>query len=304
MARQQPPSRRPTDIVEVCRTALRLVDYGLNADGITVRIDADKKVPMVNGDPDQLHQVFANLLVNAQQVLRARSGRRQIRIAVQRSQAGGCAVTFDDTGSGVPEELRERIFDPFFTTKQVGHGTGVGLAVCRSIITAHGGSIVCAASPLGGARFVIELAAAAPAEAKMAAADAPVGRKATRRRALVVDDEVEIAMLLTEIAEAAGWQVDRADGGRSAIQRLKRYHYDLMFADLRMPGVDGRGLAEWVAAHRPALKDAMYFVTGDVLANDGAAIPAERLLEKPFDPAAVRRILAMHAGGSERLERN
>jgi CheY-like chemotaxis protein len=186
----------------------------------------------------------------------------------------------------------------------VGHGTGVGLAVCRSIITAHGGSIVCAASPLGGARFVIELAAAEPAQAETAAAAAPVGRKAARRRALVVDDEVEIAMLLTEIAEAAGWHVDRADDGSSAIQRLKRHHYDLMFADLRMPGVDGRGLAEWVAAHRPALRDAVYFVTGDVLANDGLSIPAERLLEKPFDPAAVRRILAMHAGDGGRFDRH
>ena len=112
----------------------------------------------------------------------------------------------------------------------------------------------------------------------------------------MVDDEIEIAVLLTEIAEAAGWQVDRADDGRSAIQRLKRYHYDLMFADLRMPGLDGRGLADWVAANRPKLRDAVYFVTGDVLANDGNAIPADRLLEKPFDPAAVRRILSAHAG--------
>ena len=296
MARQQPPSRRPTDIAEVCRTALRLVDYGLNADGITVRIEADKKVPLVHGDPDQLHQVFANLLVNAQQVLRARPGRRQIRIAVRRTRSGGCSVTFDDSGNGVPEELRERIFDPFFTTKQVGHGTGVGLAVSRSIITAHGGSIVCEASPLGGARFVIELAAIAAGGPETAAVEVPVAKRATRRRALVVDDEVEIAVLLTEIAEAAGWRVDRADDGKSAIQRLKRNEYDLMFADLRMPGLDGRGLADWVAAHRPKLRDAVYFVTGDVLATDGASIPADRLLEKPFDPSAVRRILAAHAG--------
>jgi two-component system NtrC family sensor kinase len=275
---------------------MRLVDYGLNADGITVRIDADKKVPLVNGDPDQLHQVFANLLVNAQQVLRARSGRRTIRIAVRRTRSGGCSVTFDDSGSGVPEELRERIFDPFFTTKQVGHGTGVGLAVSRSIVVAHGGSIVCAASPLGGARFVIELAGIEAGEPQSAVVETAVKKKPARRRALVVDDEVEIAVLLTEIAEASGWQVDRADDGKSAIQRLKRQEYDLMFADLRMPGLDGRGLADWVAMHRPKLKDAVYFVTGDVLANDGASIPADRLLEKPFDPAAVRRILAAHAG--------
>jgi len=62
-----------------------------------------------------------------------------------------------DNGPGVPEELRERVFDPFFTTKRDGEGTGVGLALCRTIAKAHGGGIAVEATPGGGATFVVRL---------------------------------------------------------------------------------------------------------------------------------------------------
>src|SRR2546425_10916473 len=77
-----------------------------------------------------------------------------------RSREGWVRLTVDDSGPGVPREIRGRIFDPFFTTKSPDEGTGLGLAICQRVVTEVGGKIWLEDSDLGGARFVVELPAA------------------------------------------------------------------------------------------------------------------------------------------------
>jgi PAS domain S-box-containing protein len=107
----------------------------------------------VLADPDGLHQVILNLLVNAVASV-DEGGRVEVRA---RALAGSAQVALDvhDDGPGVPEDLRERIFDPFFTTRA--DGTGLGLAVCASVVAAHGGDIGVSVGPLGGACFTVKL---------------------------------------------------------------------------------------------------------------------------------------------------
>jgi len=293
MARQRPPARRVIEMGEVCRTAMRLLEYGLTADGIAIKIEIDPRTPPVEGDPDQLHQVVANLIVNAQHALRGTEGPRRIRIAVERNRAGQVVTKLDDNGPGVKPELVERIFEPFFTTRSTGQGTGIGLAVSRGIVAAHGGTIVCERGKLGGARFVVRLPAsrAAAARAKPKPARRVVEQPA-RRRALVIDDEPEIAALLAEIIEGKGWTVERAGNGREAVRKLKGQSFDAIFSDLRMPGLDGRGLREWLAENRPELADRLVLVTGDFAAVPDMRDGKTTIIEKPFGPAEVRRVLA------------
>ncbi len=112
---------------------LQLLAYGLNSGGVEVERSIPSNLPPVWGDGDQLHQVLANLLTNAQQAMSSQSQPRRIRISARRS-GDEIEVVVADTGPGIPAELRRRIFDPFFTTKPVGSGTGVGLSISRGII--------------------------------------------------------------------------------------------------------------------------------------------------------------------------
>lgn len=122
--------------------ALDLVGYGLRTTGITVRLDLAPDLPDVLADASQLHQVFTNLFVNAQQALLEVPEPRWLHIAARWERpARVLSVAITDNGPGVPEPIRWRIFDPFFTTKPMGVGTGVGLSLSHGIITAHGGAI-------------------------------------------------------------------------------------------------------------------------------------------------------------------
>ena len=112
---------------------------------------------------------------------------------------------------------------------------------------------------------------------------------------LVVDDEPEIVATIVEILEAEGHLVDTAASGATALERVARHEYDVIFSDLRMPDLDGPSLFERLTLERPALAERMIIVTGDTLSAD-ARIFLERTrlacLEKPFTLADVRRVVA------------
>jgi signal transduction histidine kinase len=120
---------------------------------------------VILADRDLLHQVFINLVMNALQVMRSWDGERRITIRVHDPGADADDVIIDveDTGPGIDASVIDRIFEPFFTTKAPGEGTGLGLAVVRSIVEEHGGAIEASAATAGGARFRIRLPAPAAA---------------------------------------------------------------------------------------------------------------------------------------------
>ena len=115
-------------------------------------------IPFVQGYPQQLNQVFMNILVNAAQAIESRG---EIRIKTQKAGKGFVEVIISDTGCGIPEENISRIFDPFFTTKELGKGTGLGLNIANNIIKKHNGVIDVKSQVGQGTTFTIRL----PAEA-------------------------------------------------------------------------------------------------------------------------------------------
>ena len=127
--------------------ALRAAGAAARADIEVVR-HYDEKLPRVQSDPLLLHQVFLNMVMNAEHAIAAtgRPGRIEITTTVA-DPAIGSSSTVRDTGSGIPPDVLSRIFEPFYTTKDVGKGTGLGLAIAYGIVQEHGGQFAAANHP-------------------------------------------------------------------------------------------------------------------------------------------------------------
>jgi signal transduction histidine kinase len=144
--------------------ALALTDNQIKHRARLVR-DFDQDL-YVRGDAERIQQLFVNLLLNAVQAIpEGRAHDNQIRVELRELPGNtGAVIRIEDTGIGIPLEVRERIFQPFFTTKPIGQGTGLGLSICQGIVMALGGQISFESPAAGGTAFRVVLpTAAAPA---------------------------------------------------------------------------------------------------------------------------------------------
>ncbi len=121
-----------TDINEVIRSAVGIFQFDTRAKNIQFHMDLQKDLPDIYADPDQLHQVFLNILINAADA-NGDSG-ENVYIQSLTDDEDNIIIRFRDEGPGVPDEIKDAIFEPFFTTKDVGRGTGLGLSVSHGII--------------------------------------------------------------------------------------------------------------------------------------------------------------------------
>jgi len=143
LARNRPPQKRNTSVRELVDSA---AEAALLPSAISLQTEmaADLTATL---DPDQVRQILANLFTNAAQALK---GRGQIRVEAGPAPDGGVFIRVRDDGPGIPEEDRKRVFEALYTTKA--KGSGLGLALCRRIMEAHGGTIELEPGP-GGASF-------------------------------------------------------------------------------------------------------------------------------------------------------
>jgi two-component system NtrC family sensor kinase len=246
-------------------------------------------------DSHQLHQVLVNLVANAHHALRRHPPPRRVAV-VARYDAERRRVRLEiaDTGPGIPADVRAKIFEPFFTTKPVGEGTGLGLSLCRDIVTDHHGTIEVDSEPGRGTTFVVELPVETPPRgpAKSAAAAPPAARPG---RVLIVDDEPTVAEALSEAIRREGHEVDIVGNGAEALDRLAARSYDLIVSDTKMPVLDGESFYRELGQRHPALRERIVFLTGDVLGREkrefleGTGAP---FLTKPCDLDELRRVIA------------
>src|SRR5690606_12936414 len=156
MAAKGAPERVQLDLSEIVDEALLFLRHEIETHAIELRPRLDRALPALRGDRVQLQQVIVNLVLNAAQAL-THAGPSPGRIAL--STAPGTAntvvLTVRDNGPGVADAYLDRVFDSFFTTED--DGMGMGLAICQSIIAAHGGSIAVANPADGGALFEVTL---------------------------------------------------------------------------------------------------------------------------------------------------
>ena len=158
-------SRRTVSINAILQKVLALRTAACRAADIEVVRHYDEHLPRVQGDPLLLHQVFLNVVMNAEHAVTATRRGGRIEVTTALNPAGDRIVaSVRDTGTGIPEDALSRIFEPFYTTKEVGKGTGLGLAIAYGIVQEHGGQVSAANHRDGGAVFTVEMPTSAPAE--------------------------------------------------------------------------------------------------------------------------------------------
>ena len=145
------------DLNEVVDGVVELIHSDLIERQIELKTKLDRNMPIVRGDSVQIQQVLLNLVRNACDAMSA-SENRQLTLTTDGALKDGAGILVADTGKGVPLELQDKVFEPFITSKT--HGLGLGLAISRTILKAHSGSIWCKQNPGGGAIFAFSLPAA------------------------------------------------------------------------------------------------------------------------------------------------
>jgi two-component system NtrC family sensor kinase len=291
-ARKQDHQRRPTALKPLLDATFVLLRNQLMAQRVEAQIEIEPDLPMPDVDPNQIQQVFVNLINNAAQAI-ASTGRPGNILVRARRWLDGVAVDIIDDGPGMSEALAAQVFEPFFTTKAEGEGTGLGLSISQGIVKEHGGRIMLSSEEGRGSTFTVQL----PLSTRAATPPPAAGTRApTRRlRVLVVDDEPHILHYMRATLEAWGHIPVVASDGEEALARATQERFDLIISDLRMPRLGGREFYEQLLIQNPNMAARLVFSTGDTVRGDTLTF-LETLdrpyLHKPFSLAELRTLLA------------
>lgn len=274
---------------------------------IRLEHDIPKNLWPIMADPTQVHQVILNLCVNARDAmisggrltLRAENCLLDERAAkkIEGATPGAWLVLHvEDTGTGIAPEALSHIWEPFFTTKGAEQGTGLGLSTVRGIVESHKGFIALKTEPGRGTVFRVYLPAA---ERETQGASMVVARPSAARGngelVLIVDDEPQIRDITAAILSRHGYKVLIAGDGTEAVAVFasRMSEISVVVTDLRMPNLDGIGLANVVHHLNPAVR--ILAISG--LSSGGSESEMQRFpgsfLFKPFKAEAL--LEAVHA---------
>lgn len=289
-ARHLEPKRELADIYTAIDPVLLMMQAEFRRANITVVRNFEPVSPLVC-DIGMLAQVVLNLVTNAIDAMHPQGGVLTISLA---EQHGELRLSINDTGSGIPEHVRDKIFEPFVSSKtssdgKLHGGTGLGLAITYGIVTDHGGIIDVESQPFVGTTMTVRLPITSTnnhtSDLELSLVNQPL-------RMIVVDDEPLIAKslhgLLTREGHVAHWFTEPTQ----ALAALDSGRVDVIFADLMMPNMDGITLLQQVKQRAPHATQVV--VTGNV---DSPQIERVRalgvyaIIEKPFSLDAIRAVV-------------
>jgi PAS domain S-box-containing protein len=262
---------------------------------IIYKEDIDDGVLPVKVDLAELELAIVNLAVNARDAM-PNGGTFTLTIhnvtadpAARDEPLAGTfvAITFTDTGMGIPPHLLSKIFDPFFTTKEVGKGSGLGLSQVYGFAHQAGGTVIAQSNIGQGTTITMYLPSCADEQITGEHASIKKPEQMQRPTVLIVDDSAEVAEVTASLFEHIGYATVYRDSADAALRLLEDgAKIDLVFSDIVMPGpIDGVGLAREIRSRYPDLP--VVLTTGYSDAAQ-AAPPNLKILRKPFDTEALR----------------
>lgn len=302
----------PLNLADIVKDTVDLLERMLTKKNIEIRLRTESVFPPVVGDSNQLEQVVMNLLVNAGDAM-PNGGTITIETGAVNLQRDASAVhpllspgkyvllRITDTGTGIPDEIKDRIFDPFFTTKGPGKGTGLGLAMVYGIIKEHSGAITVKSQVGRGTTFEIYLPATDTVV--FAPEKAPAASLTGRENILVVDDEEHVLSFIKGILEIQGYRVIVTTNPIYALDLFRQIgdNIDLVITDIVMPLVNGGELIRQFKTMKPSLK--LIAVSGyeaGVIGKRDRDIDA--FVQKPFEGtyllSVVRKVLDVSGSAS------
>jgi CheY-like chemotaxis protein/two-component sensor histidine kinase len=279
VARPRAPRSLPLDLQELTVKTLDLVGHDLSRQGIRLETIVGDDLPLAEADPQQVQQVLLNLITNALQAMAGSGAGGWLRVEV-REEGTLLAVRVIDNGPGIAADVLPRIFDPFFSTKE--KGSGLGLSVSYAIARAHGGDLRVDSEVGRGTTFTLLLPIA------QADTGAPL------ERALLVDDDDEVAEAIAAMLVREGLQVTRAATGVEGLEKLAAGAWDAVFLDVRLPDVSGPDIYHHLETAQPELAQRVVFVTGGVWRSESRLrqeLPPQPVLAKPCTQDQVRNVL-------------
>jgi CheY-like chemotaxis protein len=284
--------RRETIDVHLClQQAIKICQADFDSKGLQLAIELSAPCHFVDGDAGRLQQVFWNLIKNAVKFTPAGG---EIVIETHCDQASNLIVEFRDTGIGIEAWPLGRIFDPFFqvqhSLRQRTGGLGLGLAICKAITEAHGGTLTVASEGLGkGTTFRLELATVAePAAEARGSTTSPVApARCEGLRVLLVDDHDDTREVLARLLRRRGYEVEAARDAREARLLSGERNFDLIVSDISLPDATGCKLFEELNAKHGLPGIAMSGFSSDAdFAQSKEAGFLEHLV-KPIDANAL-----------------
>ncbi|MEO3415223.1 ATP-binding protein [Roseovarius sp. CAU 1744] len=294
LARGNPAKPVPSSLNDLVVQATEATIDTLRGAGIEVVLDLPRGLPRLCVDPDQIRQVIINLIENAGYALARITGPRRIVIVTRPDEATNViTLKISDTGPGVPSEISSRIFDPLFTTKGPDGGTGLGLALCRQIMEAHGGRIELENTSARGTVFrlcfdSLETARTAHCARREARSDA------NGRSLLILDDRSSEANRLMDTLCAEGHGVDLVESPFVGAEMLKRQPYDVILCRVGLANLSAQQCLRSLCEARPEAAMSLVFLLGSEA--DAAALDLLDRLERPyllepFEPRDIRDVL-------------
>ena len=291
--------KRPLEIVDTVLRAMEMVSPLLEQRAHRVHTqDVPASGLALEADPERLAQVIANLLSNAAKYSDAGSV-----ITLSACRAGErVRFSVKDEGAGIAPDMLESIFNLFVQQPQTlarsEGGLGLGLAIVRSLVELHGGTVTVHSAGLGqGSEFVVELPAARDAAQSASSHQAAVAAAAAHaKRILVVDDNVDAGTMLGALLRLQGHEVELAQDGPEALSKAARFRPEIALIDIGLPMMDGYELArrlKQLCGQERALR--IVAVTGYGLESDrerSAQAGFDDHLVKPVDIVLLDRLLS------------